>query len=103
MADLAQLFGTVKGVESVPLSHVVRGGVGTLTIPGKVETVMDPYRGPNGSVTTLRDSVFSTVPGSPAWISKASVHRVMLPEYGMEWEFEGRNAIQSEWKMEYTA
>jgi hypothetical protein len=31
------------------------------------------------------------------------VHRVMLPEYGMEWEFEGRNAIQSEWKMEYTA
>jgi hypothetical protein len=103
MADLAQLFGTIKGVESVPLSHEVRGGVGTLTIPGKLETVMEPYRGPDGSVTTLRDSIFSTVPGSPAWISKASMHRVTLPEYGMEWEFEGRNAIQSDWKMEYTA
>jgi hypothetical protein len=103
LADLAQLHGAIKGVESVPLSHEVRGGVGTLTIPGKVEAVMEPYRGPDGAVTTLRDSIFSTVPGSPAWISKASLHRVTLPDYGMEWEFEGRNAIQSDWRMEYIA
>ena len=103
MADLAQLFGTVKGVESVPISHEVRGGVGTLTIPGVVEAAMEPYKSADGTVTTLRDSIFSTVPGSPAWVSRASMHRVTLPQYGMEWEFEGRNAIQSDWKMEYVA
>ena len=97
------LIGEVKGVEFVPITHEVDGGSGTLRIPGLVETEMEPYRGPDGSVTTLQNSIFSTVPGSPAWITKASVNRVHLPQYGMNWEYEGRNAIQSEWKMEHLA
>ena len=101
LADFAQLIGTVKGVELVPISHQVRGGTGTLRIPGVVEAEMEPYRGPDGSLTTLHNSIFSTVPGSPAWIAKASMNRVHLPQYGLSWEYEGRNAIQSEWKMEH--
>ncbi len=97
------LIGEVKGVEFVPISHEVAGGSGILSIPGLVETEMEPYRGPDGSVTTLQNSVFSTVPGSSAWIAKASVNRVNLPQYGMTWEYAGRNAIQSEWKMEHAA
>jgi hypothetical protein len=101
MADFAQLIGTVRGIESVPIGHRVEGGVGTLSIPGVVEAEMEPYRSPTGDVTTLRDSIFSTVPGSPAWVSKASHHRINLPKYGMSWEYEGRNAIQSAWRMEH--
>jgi|Tabmets5t2r1_1033131.scaffolds.fasta_scaffold09223_4 hypothetical protein len=101
LADFAQLIGTVKGVESVPISHQVSGGTGTLRIPGIVEAEMEPYRGPDGSVTTLRDSIFSTVPGSPAWVSRATRHRVNLPQYGMSWEYEGSNAIQADWTMEH--
>jgi hypothetical protein len=97
------LIGEVKGVEFVPIDHAVEGGSGSLRIGGIVETEMEPYRGPDGSITTLQNSVFSTVPGSPAWIAKAGVNRVNLPQYGMSWEYEGRNAIQSEWKMEYAA
>ena len=97
------LIGEVKGVEVAPISHQVEGGAGRLSIPGLVETEMEPYRGPDGSITTLQNSVFSTVPGSPAWIAKASVNRVNLPQYGMEWEYSGRNAIQSEWKIEHAA
>ena len=55
------------------------------------------------SQARLQNSVFSTVPGSPAWIAKASLHRVNLPQYGMTWEYDGRNAIQSEWKIEHAA
>jgi hypothetical protein len=95
------LIGEVKGVEFVPISHEVVGGSGSLRIPDLVETDMEPYRGPDGTVTTLQNSVFSTVPGSPAFIAKAGVNRVSLQQYGMSWEYEGRNAIQSEWKMEY--
>jgi hypothetical protein len=59
-------------IELVPISHQVQGGTGTLRIPGVIDAEMEPYRGPDGSVTTLRDSIFSTVPGSPAWVSKAA-------------------------------
>lgn len=97
------LIGQVKGVEFVPISHQVAAGTGTLRVPGMVETEMVPYRGPDGSVTTLQNSVFSTVPGSPAFVAKASLNRVTLPQYGMTWEYEGRNAIQSDWRMEHVA
>jgi hypothetical protein len=78
-------------------------GTGTLSVPGVLEATMEPFRNMTGDVTTLRDSVFSTVPGSPAWVGKATHHKVTLRKYGMEWEFEGRNAIQSEYRMEYRA
>ena len=97
------LIGEVKGVELVPIVHEVAGGSGVLRVPGLVETEVELYRGPDGSVTTLQNSVFSTVPGSPAWIAKAGVNRVSLPQYGMTWEYAGRSAIQSEWKIEHAA
>ena len=104
LADLWDaLIDEVRGVEFVPISHEVKGGTGMLRVPGLVETQMEPYRGPDGSITTLQNSVFSTVPGSPAWLAKASVSRVNLPQYGMTWEYAGKNAIQSEWKMEHAA
>jgi hypothetical protein len=97
------LIGEVKGVEFMPITHQVEGGSGVLRIGDVVETEMEPYRGPDGSITTLQNSVFSTVPGSPAWIAKAGMNRVDLEQYGMSWEYSGRNAIQSEWKMEHAA
>lgn len=103
ISDWAGLIGTVKGVEYVAISHQVEGGVGRLVVGDVLESEMAPFRSAEGSVTTLRDSIFSTVPGAPAWASKASVHRLSLPAYGWEWEFEGRNAIQADWKMEHIA
>jgi hypothetical protein len=104
LADLWEaLIGEVRGVEFLPISHEVQDGKGTLRIGDVVETDMEPYRGPDGSITTLQNSVFSTVPGSPAWIAKAGVNRVDLGQYGLSWEYSGRNAIQSEWKMEHAA
>ena len=84
-----------------PSATRCRAAWGRLSIPGIVEAEMEPYRSPTADVTTLRDSIFSTVPGSPAWVSKASRHRVSLPQYGMSWEYEGRNAIQAEWRIEH--
>ncbi len=104
IADLAGLVGEVLGVETADIRHEIVGGKGILTVGGGVlYAELNPYRGPDGSITTLRDSLFSTVPGSPAYVSKAGLHRVNLPKYGMTWEFEGRNAIQSDYKMEHYA
>ncbi len=101
LADLAGLVGEVLGVESAPIEHEMSGGKGSLRIKGLIDSEMEPYRGGDGTVTTLRDSIFSTVPGSPAWVGKASKNHVNIPKYGMVWDYEGRNAIQSEYKMEF--
>lgn len=101
LADLAGLVGDVLAVESVPITHETAEGTGTLRVPGVIDAEMSPYRGPDGSITTLRENLFSTVPGSPAYVAKASRNRVNLPQYGLVWDYEGRNAIQADYKMEY--
>jgi hypothetical protein len=102
LADLAELIGEVKAVVRAPVSHEVVEGRGTLTVGGdKVAAVMEPYRGPDGSVTTLHNSIFSTVPGSPAWVGKAERFAVNIPEHGWTYEFKGRNAIQSDWTIDF--
>ena len=101
LADLASLVGEELGVETVEIDHEVVDGKGSLRIDGMVEAVMEPYRGPDGIGTTLRDSLFSTAPGSPAYVAKAAVNRVSLPQYGLVWDDAGRNAIQAAYKMVY--
>ena len=102
LADLAGLFGEVVAVERAPISHQTREGKGTLAIGDFVFGEMEPYRSPDGKqITTLRDSLFSTVPGSPAYVAKASVNRAALPQHDLVWEFEGRNAIQADYKIRH--
>ena len=67
LADLAELIGTQLSVIRAPIAHEVAEGRGSLTIgDGTVVAEMEPYRGPDGSITTLQNSIFSTLPGSPA-------------------------------------
>jgi hypothetical protein len=102
LADLAQLVGERVEIVRAPIAHEVVEGRGTLSVgDGQVVATMEPYRGPDGSITTLQNSIFSTVPGSPAWVGKAEKFAVNLPQHGWTYEFEGRNAIQSNWKIDF--
>jgi len=100
---LADFFGLITdylGMVPAPIEYRLEVGQGSLTIGGQLRTVMAPYKSAYGTTTTLRDSVFSTIPGSPAWVSKASETVVNLPEYGFTWSLKDRNAIQGEFKFE---
>lgn len=103
LADLAGLIGETKEVRRAPIVHETVDGKGTLKVGDGtiVDALMHPFVGPDGSTTTLRDSLFSTVPGSPAYVGVADHNRVDLPEHGMQWSFEGRNAIQADWHLTY--
>jgi hypothetical protein len=101
LADLAGLVGEIVAVERAPISHTIVDGAGTLTVGDKVDCAMHPYRGPDGSITTLNNSVFSTVPGAPAYVAVADHQRINVPEHGYEWELDNKNAIQSDWKIDY--
>jgi hypothetical protein len=102
LADLAGLVDEVLDVRRAPIRHEIRDGAGTLAVGDFVSAEMAPFASGAGQTTTLRDSVFSTVPGSPAYVSKASQNTVNLPQYGMVWSFKGRNAIQSDYRITHT-
>jgi hypothetical protein len=94
VADLAALIGEVVKVERAPISFEVHEGKGTLRIGDTTEAVMEPYRGPSGKPTTLVDSIFSTIPGSPAYVAKASMFRLKNEAVGLDVNLRDHNAIQ---------
>lgn len=98
LADLARLVGETCGVERASIDYAVAQGSGTLKAGDLVDVSVTPYRGANGTVTTLRDSLMAGAPRAPAYIAKAKRHTVSLNRYGFEWTFEGRSAIQSDYK-----
>jgi hypothetical protein len=100
LADVAGLVGERVAVHYVPIEHRVEGGKGTLRVGEVVDAEMAPYTDANGRPTTIHDTVFSTIPGSPAYLAKPSHNRVNIPEYGMIWDFSGRNAIQGNFHFE---
>ncbi len=103
LADLAGLVKETLAVERARISHEIHEGAGVLHVGDFITATMHPFRGPDGTPTTLRDSLFSTVGGSPAYVGVADTHEVRLPQYGMEWRLEKRNAIQSDWKLVHAA
>jgi hypothetical protein len=101
LADNADLIGELVAVERAPISHTITDGAGTLTVGDKVDCRMHPYLSPQGSPTKLVDSIFTTVPGSPAYVAVADYEKVDVPEHGYGWEYEKKNAIQSDWKLDF--
>ncbi len=105
VADLAQLIGEVVAVERAPISFTVDEGKGSLSI-GKgtapvVEAEMASYQGATGMTTVLQETVFSTVPGSPAYVSKATKYRRNASEYGLQdINIENHNAVQGHFRFE---
>jgi hypothetical protein len=100
VADLAQLVGEVVSVERAPIVFEVEGVKGTLKIGQVAEAEMEPYKGPTGAVTTLNESIFSTIPGSPAYVGKASTYRSRNQALGHQIDLQDHNAIQGSFRFE---
>lgn len=94
IADLVALVGEEVAARRAPFTFEVQQGKGTLRIGDAVHAEMEPYRGPTGEPTRLVESIFSTIPGSPAYVSKASEFRLTQPELGIDLKLKGHNAIQ---------
>jgi hypothetical protein len=94
VADLAQLVGQVVGVERVPFTFEVDQGKGSLRIGRAVTADLVPFKGAGDRPTTLVDSVFTTIPGSPAYVGKALVYRAKAPALGIDVDLKNHNAVQ---------
>ncbi|MBV8170322.1 MAG: DUF1326 domain-containing protein [Candidatus Eremiobacteraeota bacterium] len=100
LGDLSGLVKEDLASYDVPIEHKLVGGEGTISVGDKIHAKMAPYKSAYGTATTLRDSIFSTIAGAPAYVSKASEHFVNIPEHGMVWTFKDRNAIQGDFRFE---
>jgi hypothetical protein len=97
LADLAQLVGEVVSVERAPIDFRVEKGKGTLKIGDGIEAELEPLQGATG-FTTLNDSIFSNIPGSPAYVSKAPKYRANVPQLGFNISLSGHNAVQGSFR-----
>lgn len=98
LADLAGLSAEARW-ESAPISFSVVEGHGSLAVGDIARAEMEPYRGPHGAVTTLNESIFSNIPGSPAYVAKASVYERRASAYGLrDVSLSGHNAIEGSFR-----
>jgi len=97
LADQAQLIGEVVAVERAPIDFSVEKGKGTLKAGDGVEAEIEPLQGATG-FTTLNDSIFSNIPGSPAYVSKAPKYRADVPKLGFNINLSGHNAVQGSFR-----
>ena len=100
IADLAQLVGEVVAVERVPIVFTVEGVKGTVKFGDSASAELEPYKGATGESTTLNDTIFTTIPGSPAYVGRAEHYRVKVPQIGLEIDLEGHNAVQGSFRFE---
>jgi hypothetical protein len=99
------LIGEVVTVERAPITFTVEEGKGSLRIGSgispMVEADMASYMGATEKPTTLQETVFSTIPGSPAYVSKAAKYQRNSSKYGLrDVNLENHNAIQGHFKFE---
>jgi len=95
VAELAKLVGDVVSVQKAPIKFAVHEGRGTLKVGDVSYAELEPYRGPDGSTTTLSNTIFSTVPGAPVFVGKAARYRSKNKALGHDIDMTGHNALQS--------
>ncbi len=100
VADLAQLVGEVVAVERVPITFNVEEGAGTIKVGDAMEAELAPFKGATGLATALHDTVFTTIPGSPAYVGKASRYMANVPQLDLNFTISDHNAVQGSFRFE---
>lgn len=94
LADLAGLVQEVVGVIRAPIEFNVDKGTGSFNVHGVVEGEVEGYTSPDGTPTTLNNSVLGAFIGTLAYPGKVVRHHVTNTEFGLQ--FRGRQSTQTE-------
>lgn len=96
VADLAKLVGKVDAVEQVPITFDVKGATGTIKVGQAISAVLAPFTGATGKATALHDTIFTTIPGSPAYVGKADSYVANAPGFSIN--LKGHNAVSGSFR-----
>ena len=100
VGDLVQLVGEVVAVKDAKFTAEVKEGRGLLVVGDEIHAEMEPFIGATGKATTLHDTIFTTIPGSPAYASKSPKYRAKNSELGLDIDLTGHNAVQGSFRFE---
>ena len=100
VADLVKLIGEVVGVERVPITFQLDGVSGSVKLGNAAEAELVAYKGASGKESALHDTIFSTVPGAPAFVGKATNYRANVPALNLNISLTDHNAISSLFRFE---
>ncbi len=98
VAELASLIGEVVSVESAPITFAVQSGKGMVRIGDAAEADVEPFVGAHGEPTELSHSVFSTIPGSPAYVGRSKHYRARHAGAGVNIDTRDRNSVQGHFR-----
>ena len=96
VADFAKLVGEVIAVEQVPITFDMKGVDGIVKVGDSVSAALKPFLGATGKETTMYDTIFTTIPGSPAYVGKAEHYKANTPEFQID--LTGHNAVSGTFK-----
>lgn len=83
-------------MEQVPLTFDVQGATGTLKVGQAIEARLAPFKGATGKPTAMLDTIFTTIPGSPAYVGKAESYTAKAP--GFDVNLQGHNAVSGSFR-----
>ena len=98
VADLAKLVGEVLAVEQAPITFEVKGVNGSLKVGKAITADLTPFQGATGKPTALHDTIFTTIPGSPAYVGKASNYVAKAP--GFDVDMHDHNAVSGSFRFQ---
>ena len=98
IADMAKLVGEIVSVEKVPITFDIKGASGTIKVGDNIEAKLSPFKGATGEDTALYNTIFTTIPGSPAHVGKASYYRAKVP--GFDIDLKDHNAVSGSFRFE---
>lgn len=96
IADMAKLVGEIVSVEQVPITFEVKGVNGTIKVGDGIDAELAPFKGATGKETAIHDTIFTTIPGSPAYVGKASHYKAKVP--GFDINLKDHNAVSGSFR-----
>ena len=100
VADLVKLIGEVVGVERVPIIFNLDGVSGSVKIGDAAEAELVAYKGATGKESALYDTIFTTVPGAPAYVEKALTYRANVPALNIDINLTDHNAVSGPFRFQ---
>ena len=101
VADLVKLIGEVVGVERVPITFELDGVSGSVKIGDAAEAELVAFKGATGKESALYDTVFTTVPGAPAYVGKATTYKANVPALNININLQDHNAVSGPFHFEF--
>ena len=101
VADLVKLIGEVVGVERVPITFELDGVSGSVKIGDAAEAELVAFKGATGKESALYDTVFTTVPGAPAYVGKATTYKANVPALNININLQDHNAVSGPFPFEF--